>query len=984
MIVRERETDLHAQRRRARPPSGWAAVLIFLSGTCAAGVGMNYPPVDAGSETCTLNINSALPTGILPFGYHWAPSTFLDASNMVSGSCTTSPETCPTSGPSQGQINEQDGRLVGLLRLNAQTQDAKAILVNAVWTYLGLASPGLVSTVGNGGVTLTPCGGAGQPSNKECAKALAQLAVTGRQAYNSFVAWNPLYAPSASGPQPGDLMTLVTSGYPPGNIPAIGAAFSSQVSAASTFVLTQAYTALWAIRSNRADWRQYRAGMTSGEDWIAASGEDDTPHRPVNVPTAPFPQFDLAVPVNVNGTSYTLTTRYMIASARTMLPLKLTRLCVAAPCTFPTHIRRPPLPEASPCVRIGFQMRCHRRLAVPDETALQAVQAGDLTGKDVIIYVHGGGSRLEEAVPFATKLATTFRSLSQNLYVISFDLPNSAYADQLLHPTAGGAAVTLDGGALFEDHPAGNIYNYPVLNFTLNFINNFILALANQGIISAKGVRAVIGGSLGGNTTLLLGASANMPINSAWSPFAPALSLTTPASYLQSIVSWSPTSMVSYVDDAKSTAGIAAAGIVPNALSAPDWGAEVTGGSNDSRSSYFYHLYFTPTTEFAGIVNLGGLPPDPEMWYRSDWFDQFGNQTCEGWMITQSRFDRYEVYSGQMRNWTTAIDTEQAIFSFQTNTDTSNNTYAPIYNLIQTRVLLLTGACDDYDNSGNTAPFSPPPTLTTGSCNGAGLGNTGSNLTTHQDIYGFTHDVANDMRAATGTALFLNDTGHSIHDERPAWLAGTILGFLNTPDSNVNVTLLTNDDGLRWNSEVHLLVGFQSPPGVTPAVNTVIDLPINYWFHPLPAWLPIPGYFDPCGACEKLTAFQLPPQTSSQSMTENNFTVALPFPATWINSFAIHFISGQSAVTDWPDHWHLGAVAACVQGSSSGFVSDGFPISSGTLKDFGPNDTWSPPSFQAPANASLPNNCNQSLPTNPPANSDVPGGIWSGTLLQVQ
>jgi hypothetical protein len=63
--------------------------------------------------------------------------------------------------------------------------------------------------------------------------------------------------------------------------------------------------------------------------------------------------------------------------------------------------------------------------------------------------------------------------------------------------------------------------------------------------------------------------------------------------------------------------------------------------------------------------------------------------------------------------WTTALDVEQEIFSFQYSTDP--NSYAPFYDRINARLLLATGACDDYDNDDNpAAPLMPP--FSTGWC----------------------------------------------------------------------------------------------------------------------------------------------------------------------------------------------------------------------------------------------------------------------------
>jgi hypothetical protein len=432
------------------------------------------------------------------------------------------------------------------------------------------------------------------------------------------------------------------------------------------------------------------------------------------------------------------------------------------------------------------------------------------------------------------------------------------------------------------------------------------------------------------------------------------------------VVSWSPTSMVSYKDNESII-------VSSNMGSGPTWQSENVGhnASSDTRVQYFEHIYFSDTS------SLGGLPPDPEMWYRDDWTDGSGKSATTSF-ITQSRFDRYEIYSAMARLWTTSIDTEQAVFSFQNNTDASGNTYEPIYGFIRPRLLLATGACDDYDNGNSTAPFAPPPTISTGTCAGHGLGDTGTNLTAHQDIYGYTHDVANDMRNATGRTLFLNDTGHSIHDERPIFFAQQIQSFLTTPDNNISITLLTGSDDLRWNSEVHAMISVPMP---TPAAvaNRTLDFPLNYWFHPWPSANGSPN--NPCGACYKLTSFHFP-SGSGGSATENNFTIALPIGVSpnSVSNFQLEFIAGTSSIGNTTDAWTLDGVAACLPGSNGGFISAGFPPN-GTIKNFNPSSNnqpmlWQPPTFQSPATSSLSKNCS-SRATNPPPNSDVPGTVWN-------
>jgi hypothetical protein len=897
----------------------------------SAGLGMTMP-IDPGVETPVLNLDPKLPNGELPFGYQVPPAAFVDVASKLSGSCSSaSNKGCLPAW--NGTVNEQDSRLNPFFRTNAASQDARLLLARAVWMSLGLSLPGSVKGMS--------CGG----SNAACSTALAQLAVTGRQAFNTFAGWNPSFPPASRGPQVADLVQLVERGH--GDLPAIPASVSSsQLQTAATQVLTDAYIALWSIRSNDAAWRQFR--LNSG--WIAVSGEDDAPHRPVNVYTAPFSQYDIPVPVTINGRGFMLKTRYMVAAGQTLLN---------------------PQPGQPPTQAPGIPVN-GTRWAIPDD------EPGALRGKNVIVYIHGGGSRLEEAVPMAKQFISQFGAWSNNVIVISFDLPNSAYDDPMVTAVDGGQRMLLDASSIdFENGPRGeapsNVNNFPVLNFTLNFINNFISTLNSQGTISAHQVLAVMGGSLGGNTSLLLGMNPLPPPFHLEYPLAFSAPADAPGGAQPTIVSWSPTSMVSYHDNAATIIGAnMCCSLIAGKLSAgPTWEAETT----DTRSHYFSDLYFSST----GV----GLPPDPVMWYRDNWTDP-QNHSAAASFITQSRFDRYEIYSPISRLWTTAIDTEQAVYSFQDNTDTSRQSYTPNYEFIHARLLLATGACDDYDNGSGTAPFAPPPTMATGICAGHGVGNTGTNALSHQDIYGFTHDVANDMRNATGRTLFLNDTGHSIHDERPIFFSQQIFNFITTADNNINITLRTGSDDLRWNSEVHAIVGLK-PTSTTARTGATLDFPLNYWFHPWPATSASPN--NPCGACYKLVTSHLA-SGSGGDTTENNFTIALPSGVTpaSISSLGIEFIAGTSSAGNTTDAWNLASVAACLPNTNGGFISDGFPAS-GPLKRFAPSSNnqpilWQPPSFQSPSLSSRTNNCSGKA-TNPPANSDVPDSIWNSGF-QVQ
>ena len=159
--------------------------------------------------------------------------------------------------------------------------------------------------------------------------------------------------------------------------------------------LNRAYNVANAIRfANSPDRR--RLG------WIAVSGEDDQPHRPVNVPSAEFPQYDLTVTVPVRGYNgmappppITLTTRYMIA--------------------------QPPPGGLATAPRDSG-----RNVPADAKPVLDA-------DAEVILFIHGMDSRLEEALDLTHALHRIGAKTGKKYVIIAMDLPTSGYADNIDH-----------------------------------------------------------------------------------------------------------------------------------------------------------------------------------------------------------------------------------------------------------------------------------------------------------------------------------------------------------------------------------------------------------------------------------------------------------------------------------------------------------------------------------------------------------------------
>ncbi|MFK7991743.1 MAG: hypothetical protein AB8I08_37345, partial [Sandaracinaceae bacterium] len=200
----------------------------------------------------------------------------------------------------------------------------------------------------------------GDPTQLEEARALADLAVTGESAYGWFEAEAP------------DAASL--EGHP------------DDVSAA----LERAYAVAWALRGPSSHRRSARPAL----GWIAVSGEDDPPARPVNIAAGNHPQLDVLVDVPLgNGEVRPVRTRLLVASTR--------------PLTEP----------APPNTLVG---------AVPPRTAFHLPEGGD-----VIVSLHGHSSLAEEATPWVDALLATYAERGEDITVLMMDLPSNGYASRV-------------------------------------------------------------------------------------------------------------------------------------------------------------------------------------------------------------------------------------------------------------------------------------------------------------------------------------------------------------------------------------------------------------------------------------------------------------------------------------------------------------------------------------------------------------------------
>ena len=193
-----------------------------------------------------------------------------------------------------------------------------------------------------------------QPGGASLGNALADLAVSGREAYKAFK-----IAPVSDAA----LVAATTTKMAAEHV----SATPQEIVTAVGLALDRAYAVAWALRGPAP----HREVARSALGWIAVSAEDDTPHRPVNVAapsmtvqngrTIAIEQYEIPVTVG----SVTVQTRFFIASAGQYTARKpLRHVGGSAPRALPTD----PTPQ------------------FPDDHR-------------VILFLHGHSSSADEALP---------------------------------------------------------------------------------------------------------------------------------------------------------------------------------------------------------------------------------------------------------------------------------------------------------------------------------------------------------------------------------------------------------------------------------------------------------------------------------------------------------------------------------------------------------------------------------------------------------
>lgn len=530
--------------------------------------------------------------------------------------------------------------------------------------------------------------------------AMTQLAVTGS---NAFAAWwdNPTT----------DLTSyLIGEGMPP-----------AAAAAANQQIMLDFNAALQAVRNPGAGINEnsLRQALRNGS-WIAVSGEDDPPDYPVNVGIAPYPQYHL--PINVPtphgpSGSINISIRYIIASSKDVV--------------------------MSGC-NAQFQGSVPERPFIPP-------------GDEVIIYIHGEGSRAEEALDFIPALFSAGAAAGRSFTVVAFDQPTCGYSTMVPHLSVAPMPPT-SGGPIDTSPFAGS----PILDFVENSILTFVETLV---VPLGNPITAIVGGSLGGHMALRIAASQK--------------------EWVRNVVAWSPASVMEH------DFTVGPVSISQRTVSDPVLAGRATDGPTppwpgsaepDSLRPDFFNTvwdqdtanvaaqYGTQVASIAGVLTLefpellpltlglvgaleglASVPAQPLMWYRDDWptgappvqLAPWGHTAMVGpakaVYIQESRRDRRELYNADFRRWHWRICQEMIGYTFDALVPDINSG-------LQTNkgLLLMVGEKDNY------------PDVHFLSC---------------------VEKLAQSLKGL-GKCLTVQDTGHSIHNERPYFLANQILSFV--------------------------------------------------------------------------------------------------------------------------------------------------------------------------------------------------------------
>lgn len=350
-------------------------------------------------------------------------------------------------------------------------------------------------------------------------------------------------------------------------------------------------------RADTPDAKTAKMNERNALGWIAVSGEDDQPHRPVNVPSSDYPQYDMDVvveaPMAGGSKSVTVHARYVVAQS----------------------------------------------------------QPGSGTGRNLVVIsfdlpTSGYSTNLdyESISPLAIIGNPKWTVLPVPL-VIPGKLPY-----QLPVPSISGPVDTIALGTPIPDFEATGMT--PLLDFIETFVVRFTETL-DAKVPIRNNIRAVMGGSLGGNMTFRLGRRQGVP-------------------WLPKFIVWSPASIWTSLGEG--------ADVFKHYPVRVGWeGADKarTKPSEGDRAAFF------------ASWDKEILPLLIPMAQSDTWMSDF--YPCKKSAVAAARLQRHETYDARFYAWHWRLGTEQLLFS-QLNKNPATN--KPLYLSNQKPMLLACGVED--------------------------------------------------------------------------------------------------------------------------------------------------------------------------------------------------------------------------------------------------------------------------------------------------
>ena len=305
--------------------------------------------------------------------------------------------------------------------------------------------------------------------------------------------------------------------------------------------------------------------------WIAVSGEDDSPHRPVNVPSSDYPQHDIDVVVaTLAEPSLTVRTRYVIAQSQTTGA------------------------DGKYLVVISLDL--------PTSGYTENLNYDRISPLELI------------GTPKWTPLPVPIVIPPEILYVI----PGAPVLPPGIVP-----GIVIPPGTPLPDFEATG--QTPLLDFIENFIVRFAETL---DLPSNNNIKAVMGGSLGGNMTFRLGRRQNV-------------------TWLPRFIVWSPASIWNSLGEGSD--------ILKHIAPRRAWeGANQTHKSPGpgDRAAFF------------GSWDEVILPVLIPMAQSDTWTSDF--YPCKKSTVAAARLDRHETYDANFLAWHWRLGAEQLLYSHQT------------------------------------------------------------------------------------------------------------------------------------------------------------------------------------------------------------------------------------------------------------------------------------------------------------------------------